>query len=101
MDVNGHRHVPASLPRETPWDVLVRSLSGPRTQFGFGQEKPLLSLSGFEPTNRPAGNLVITLAGLAQLTSNTFMIEITNYALTCNVMCLKNIYTVVTMTVQT
>lgn len=63
---------------------------GPRASLdGFGQEKTLLPLSGFEPTNRPAGNLVITLAGLEQLTSNTFMIKITNYALTSKVMWVK------------
>ena len=66
---------------------------------GFGQEKTLLPLSGFEPTNRPAGNLVIILTELAQLTSNTFVIKITNYLLTYKVMCLK--YSVVVMSLKT
>jgi hypothetical protein len=61
----------------------------------------VLPLSGFEPTNRPAGNLVIMLTELAQLASNTFLIKITNYALTSKVMCLKKIYSVVAMSSQT
>jgi hypothetical protein len=63
---------------------------------GFGQEKTLLPLSGFEPTNRPAGNLVIILTELTQLASNTFVTKITNYAPTYKVICL-NKYSVVAM----
>ena len=70
---------------------------GPRASLdGFGQEKTLLLLSGFENTNRPAGNVVIILTELAQLASNTFVTKITNYGLTSKVMCL-NKYSVVEM----
>ena len=66
---------------------------GPRANLdGFVKEKPLLPLSGFEPINHPAGNLVTILTELAQLASNTFVIKITNYLLTSKVMCLKKIF---------
>jgi len=70
---------------------------GPRASLdGSEQEKILVPFSGFEPTNRPAGSLVIIVTALAQLASNTFVTKITNYVQTSKVMCL-NKYSVVAM----
>jgi len=50
MEMSGHHHAVAALPRDESHYPLVRRLSGPQSQSGrFGEEESLLPLLTFEP----------------------------------------------------
>ena len=63
MEVSGQLNAPAALPPgKDPRYPLNRRLAGLQNQFGhFEEEKNLVSLRAFEPSDRPALGLMAIL----------------------------------------